>query len=595
MAIIHTTYQLRGYLSKSGYAALDNVLRQCAILYNAGLQEWQDAYSKKVGWQLLRDAATGKPVMKRDGSDLVYVPRRVKRQGAKSPTYYDQLKEFTAVRADDPFWASLDVNVGRGVLQRLERSKKAFFRRVKVGEKPGYPRFKSGFRWKTLEMAMVRPSMVRDGQVRIKGLPPIRIPSERPLPLSADLKTLRITRAGRRVTVSLGYEVEREPLPASEAAVGIDMGITDRMVLASGQVVLAGEDIPAAVLETAEIPTQGVTPGAEESSELSLLIEGQVRVTPGAEESSPALTVPERVTPGAEESSRTFVEGLSDEPVTPGAEESSESSSGPPIRRRVTPGAEESSEAQLLQGVRGMVTPGAEESSGPGQDHHSGRRVTPGAEESSVSWVMESGSWWVTPGAGESSIEFNEESSGEAPSKTAPRRVVDRHGLAKKQRRLSRTRKGSRRFRQRARILANAHSRHRVANRNQCHRITTAIVREYGHIGVEALAIPNMTKSAKGTLEEPGANVAAKAGLNREILAQTWGVIRTQLKYKAEWAGRRFVEVDPRHTSQTCSHCGVVDAASRVGKEFSCRICGIRLDADVNAAINILRKSRTEA
>ena len=176
-----------------------------------------------------------------------------------------------------------------------------------------------------------------------------------------------------------------------------------------------------------------------------------------------------------------------------------------------------------------------------------------------------------------------------------PRRTRrDRLAIVRKQQRLSRCRKGSRRWKQRAAVLANAWARRRVQNRNECHRITTEIVGQYGHIAVEALAIRNMSRSAAGTsVEEPGRNVSAKSGLNREILEQTWGLIRQQLRYKAEWAGRRFVEVDPRHTSQTCNSCGVVDGRSRQGKVFQCVACGFTLDADLNAARNILRKSLT--
>ena len=64
-----------------------------------------------------------------------------------------------------------------------------------------------------------------------------------------------------------------------------------------------------------------------------------------------------------------------------------------------------------------------------------------------------------------------------------------------------------------------------------------------------------MTRSARGTSDKPGRNVRAKAGLNRTILAQSWGRIRNQLAYKAAWAGRQVVEVDPRFTSQDCSDC----------------------------------------
>ena len=84
-------------------------------------------------------------VRTRDGKDWVYIPQRAKLD-TKPPTYYDQLKEFTGIRADDSYWNSLDVNIGRGVLQRLERAKNSFFRRVKAGEKAGYPRWKC---WQT--------------------------------------------------------------------------------------------------------------------------------------------------------------------------------------------------------------------------------------------------------------------------------------------------------------------------------------------------------------------------------------------------------------------------------------------------------------
>ena len=178
----------------------------------------------------------------------------------------------------------------------------------------------------------------------------------------------------------------------------------------------------------------------------------------------------------------------------------------------------------------------------------------------------------------------------ESPDKVRRRRT-NRLDITKKQQRLARCQKGSRRRRERAAILANAHSRARISNRNQCHRITIDIIQRFGHIGIEALQIRNMTRSAKGTLEEPGTNVTTKSGLNREILTQTWGMIRQQLAYKAEWAGRRLVEVDPRNTSRTCAACGVIDGASRHYKAFHCVACGHTDDADHNAAVNILRMS----
>ena len=153
----------------------------------------------------------------------------------------------------------------------------------------------------------------------------------------------------------------------------------------------------------------------------------------------------------------------------------------------------------------------------------------------------------------------------------------------------------SRKYQQTRNRLANSEAREQVAIRNQIHRITTSLVRQYDWIFVEDLAITNMTRSAKGTLENPGKRVKQKTGLNREILAQRWGLILSQLDYKAGWAGKTLLHVDPAYTSQTCSGCGMVQADHRQGERYVCSGCGLALNADVNAAINILRRGQASA
>ena len=138
--------------------------------------------------------------------------------------------------------------------------------------------------------------------------------------------------------------------------------------------------------------------------------------------------------------------------------------------------------------------------------------------------------------------------------------------------------------------MSNVQHRERVSNRNECHRLTTEIVHRFGLIAIEELNINSMTASAKGTVDNPGKNVSQKSGLNRSISEQTWGMIRQQLTYKAAWAGRELVVVDPRYTSQTCSRCEYVSSASRDGKGFKCSRCGYVADADINAAVNILHR-----
>ena len=75
--------------------------------------------------------------------------------------------------------------------------------------------------------------------------------------------------------------------------------------------------------------------------------------------------------------------------------------------------------------------------------------------------------------------------------------------------------------------------------------------------------------------------------MNREILYQNWGRFTQYLAYKAESAGKRFVKVDPKYTSQTCPSCGAIDAKSRSGKSFDCRHCDFAGDADVVGATTV--------
>ena len=105
--------------------------------------------------------------------------------------------------------------MGRGVLRRLDRARRAFYRRADLGETPGYPRFKTYSRWKTIELAEPARGMVTSGCVRIKGLPTLRLRSKASLPGPGQVRALTITKRGRRVFVNLTYEVEREPLSPS--------------------------------------------------------------------------------------------------------------------------------------------------------------------------------------------------------------------------------------------------------------------------------------------------------------------------------------------------------------------------------------------
>jgi putative transposase len=185
-------------------------------------------------------------------------------------------------------------------------------------------------------------------------------------------------------------------------------------------------------------------------------------------------------------------------------------------------------------------------------------------------------------------------------------RVVDnpRHlrsrteALARAQRVLSGGRPGSNRRRKAGEAVAVVHRRIANQRRDFLHKQSRALVNDYDLIVIEDLRINDMTRRPKPIPDAGGGfaanGAAAKAGLNKSILDVGWGRFGSMLAYKAEEAGRQLVVVNPRHTSQTCAHCGHVDKDSRHGTVFRCVGCGHEDHADVNAAVNILRAGQAQ-
>lgn len=166
--------------------------------------------------------------------------------------------------------------------------------------------------------------------------------------------------------------------------------------------------------------------------------------------------------------------------------------------------------------------------------------------------------------------------------------------LKKADRALSRKTKGSNRWIKAKRRVAKL--RHQVAVRraSRIHQVTKRLATEFATIAIEDLNIAGMTRSAKGTIDAPGKNVRAKAGLNRNILDAALGEFRRQLEYKTAWYGSQLVVVDRwLPSSKTCSACGTVKETLRLSdRVFVCDACGMRLDRDLNAARNIEAAAR---
>jgi putative transposase len=139
-------------------------------------------------------------------------------------------------------------------------------------------------------------------------------------------------------------------------------------------------------------------------------------------------------------------------------------------------------------------------------------------------------------------------------------------------------------------IINKLHGKITRIRHNWFHRRSYNLANNHSLIVVEDLKIANMSKSASGTIENPGKNVKAKSGLNRSILRQGWGQFCDLLSYKCNWYGSNLVKVNPKNTSITCSRCEYTSQDNRISQEsFVCQNCGHTENADTNAAKNILR------
>ena len=145
--------------------------------------------------------------------------------------------------------------------------------------------------------------------------------------------------------------------------------------------------------------------------------------------------------------------------------------------------------------------------------------------------------------------------------------------LAKAQRKLSKAEKGTPERKKRRKVVARIHERIAWRRQNFVHQHSRKIVNRFGVIAVEDLSVNRMVHN----------HCVAKS-----IQDAAWSGFFQLLAVKAEWAGRRFVAVNPAYTSQDCSNCGHRQKMPLSERVFNCPCCGIVLDRDYNAALNIL-------
>ena len=195
------TFRYRLYPTKRQESILVEWLNTCRILYNQSLHERKEAYG-------------------RDKSSI---------------NYYDQTNALKAGKRGNGYLTAVHSQVLQDVLKRLDKAFKNFFRRVKQGEEPGYPRFKSNDRFNSFTFTQ-SGFKIEDGKLVLSKIGAIKLKQHRDIPQEGVIKTCTIKRAVDQwsvifVVALTDIEVEKKEI---KSAVGIDLGLTDIATLSNG-------------------------------------------------------------------------------------------------------------------------------------------------------------------------------------------------------------------------------------------------------------------------------------------------------------------------------------------------------------------------
>lgn len=223
----YQAFVYRIYPTRAQEAALEHILDLTRELYNAALQERREAW----------------------------------RKAGKSISLYEQQRHLTAVKAVRPEYREVYAQVLQETLERLDRAFQGFFTRIKEGKKAGFPRFRGRGWWNSftypqlwnkgkrlkpgrLQIKEPKPEEIRQsrkkelrrtGKIVLPGVGLVRILLHRPL--QGMPKTLTIKRSAEGWYAIYACEAEPKPLPPSERAVGIDLGLSHFVATSEGEVV----------------------------------------------------------------------------------------------------------------------------------------------------------------------------------------------------------------------------------------------------------------------------------------------------------------------------------------------------------------------
>lgn len=195
-------FKYRLYPSRSQERLLGQTIETCRRWYNTCLEE------RKTAWEKRRERIS----------------------------QYDQLRQVKDLKDTNPYAQKVHSHVLQIVVQDLDKSFNAFFRRVKAGETPGYPRFKARHRFDSFGLKEYGNGFKLDGRrLRLSGIGRIRVRWHRPI--EGAIKTLRICRSAGKWYACFSCEVEAQPLEPTGQEVGVDVGLHHLVATSDGETV----------------------------------------------------------------------------------------------------------------------------------------------------------------------------------------------------------------------------------------------------------------------------------------------------------------------------------------------------------------------
>jgi len=175
-------------------------------------------------------------------------------------------------------------------------------------------------------------------------------------------------------------------------------------------------------------------------------------------------------------------------------------------------------------------------------------------------------------------------STGEMTS-SVRRSLKESERLLRLQRRLARAARGSNRRRKVKALVAGLKAKGGARRKDCVEKTSTDLACRFDVIRVETSTSKPLTASARGTVQNPGINVAAKIGLNRGILKSGWSLLVGRLEQKAPGRVEKVKALRTRPRPNPCKH--ITSDSRKSQATFVCVACRHRANADVNAARNI--------